>query len=157
MDVADFNIYELFETDDDKEAGEGIKLYFGPKIWIKIHRAGGANKNFAKVWAAKMRPYERDRSLGKLAEPKALKLAAEAYAEAVILDWDGITDRDGNELAFTKENVVKVMTDLPELFLEVRTHANTYGNFLVGKRELAGEGSGGGSEPTLTEVTDSAA
>lgn len=45
------------------------------------------------------------------------------FADAVILDWQGVTDRNGELLPLTKENVVAVFTDLPDLFVDVREAA----------------------------------
>jgi len=47
----------------------------------------------------------------------------EAYAEAVILGWDGVAGPDGAPLPFTRENAVKLMLDLPDLFRDVQEQA----------------------------------
>ena len=49
----------------------------------------------------------------------------------MVLGWKGVTDRDGNELPFTKDNVVTLLTDLPDLFNELRNEATRQSNFRV--------------------------
>jgi len=76
-----------------------------------------------------MKPYRRQIQQGLLDEGKARELEARVYARGVIIDWDGVTDEAGNELECTEENVVKVFTDLPDLFTEVKQQANDLSNF----------------------------
>ena len=54
---------------------------------------------------------------------------AETYAESVIIGWKGVKDRDNKPLKFTKENVVKLLIDLPELFTEIQKRATAFGTF----------------------------
>lgn len=123
------SFYETFATDTKLESVEGIDLDYGASGVIKIHRAGGANKKFATVLNAKMAPYRRQLANGSMDEAVATKLMAEIYAEAVILGWVGVKGRDGKELKFTKENVVKLLVDLPELFKDIQEQATTIANF----------------------------
>src|SRR3546814_16365038 len=62
------------------------------------------------------------------------RLLSEAYAEAVILGWgsaehgDGsITGKDGGALAFTRENVIGLLLDLPDLFSDIQFQAGQIG------------------------------
>ena len=52
-------------------------------------------------------------------EPPAKALAV-IYAEAVVVDWRGVTDREGKPLECTPKNIVKVLADLPILFQQLR-------------------------------------
>ena len=67
--------------------------------------------------------------LGELDDKTDLRITAEAYAEAVIIGWRGVKDHQGRELPFTKENAVKLLTDLPELFADIRGQAKDIANF----------------------------
>ena len=53
----------------------------------------------------------------------------EVYAETIVLGWDNVQDAEGNDLAFSKENVIKLFTDLPELFEDVQNAASTQALF----------------------------
>lgn len=121
------DLYKTFATDKNLET-TGITLAYGDNsrgqpIEIDIARAGGANVKFSKVLEAKMRPYRRAVANGSLDEKVALKVLVETYAEAVVVNWRGVLDREGNELEFNRDNVVKVFLDLPDLFMDVQAQA----------------------------------
>lgn len=120
-------IYELFTTDENLER-EGFALEYGEATFI-IARAGGANKKFQSNIERKMRPYRSALNAGTMDDEVAEKLLAQAYAESVILAWDGVTDPDGEKLSFTKENVVKVLIDLPDLFRDIQEQSQRVANF----------------------------
>lgn len=121
-------IYALFTTDKDLEK-EGFALEYGTATFI-IARAGGANKKYQSLMERKMRPYRSAINAGTMDESTAEKLLAEAYADAVILAWDGVTDAEGEELAFTRENVVQVLLDLPDLFRDIQEQSQRVANFI---------------------------
>lgn len=121
------NLYNTFETNKDLER-DGITLDYGfndknEPIQIRIARAGGSNTRFAKILEQKMRPYKRAIATDSLDNQVAQQLMIEAYADAVILGWTGVQDRDGNVLDFNRENVVKVLTDLPDLFYDIQAQS----------------------------------
>ena len=116
------NLYKFFKTDKSKESGEGIALTYGDSK-IVIHRAGGSNAKYKKLHNANLREYGRDIELGVLDEAKDTLLMAGLYADTVIIGWENVKDEDGKALPFNRENVVKILTDLPELFLDIRRAA----------------------------------
>jgi hypothetical protein len=121
--------YDTYATDAALEAEDGVVLDYGDAGRIRIHRAGGANRRFGRALDAKLRPYRRQVEAGTLDESVASRLMAEVYAESVVVGWDGVRGPDGEEMAFTKANVVRLLTDLPELFRDVQLQATTIGNF----------------------------
>jgi len=127
LDMKSF--YDAFGTDENLEKGEGVDLDYGDCGIITIHRAGGSNKKFGSVFAAKLRPYERQMQMGTLEDGIAERLLAEAYAEAVIVGWRGVKNDQGKALAFEKKNVVKLLLDLPELFRDIQEQAQKAANF----------------------------
>lgn len=123
------SFYETFSTDTKLESIDGVDLDYGKSGVIKIHRAGGSNKKFSTVLNAKMAPYRRQLANGSMDEVVATKLMAEIYADAVILGWKCVKGPDGKDMKFTRENVVKLLLDLPELFKDIQEQANTIANF----------------------------
>lgn len=123
------SFYDTFSTDPDLEAGSGVALDYGDAGKITIHRAGGANRKFSTVLDAKLKPYRRQIENGTLDDKIAERVLAEAYAEAVIIGWSGVSGRDGKPLAFTKANVVGLLTDLPDLFADIKAQATRVSNF----------------------------
>ena len=122
-------LYAMFETDTELEK-EGLVLDYGT-CKITIARAGGANRKYASVLEHKMRPHRASMNAGTMDEGVALGLLREAYAEAIVLDWSGVTDRAGKKLMFSKKNVVQLLTDLPELFTDLRAQADRVANFVL--------------------------
>jgi hypothetical protein len=113
--------YALFATDASLEQA-GILLDYG-SFRLRIARAGGGNRKFAQVLEARLKPHRRQIQTETLADELATRLIVEAYAEAVILGWDGVAGPDGAPLPFTRENAVKLMLDLPDLFRDVQEQA----------------------------------
>lgn len=128
------NVYEMFETDPNLENGDGITLDYG-EFKIKIHRAGGANTKFIKALEAMRRKHRRQLEIGSLPDEVVAKINAELYADTVIIGWAGVTDRIGKELPFNRENVVKVLLDMPKLFQNIRDAASDYEFFLVKQKD----------------------
>jgi hypothetical protein len=122
-------LYDLFGTDNDLEK-EGFALEYGDATFV-IARAGGSNEKFQRCIERKMRPYRAAINSGTMVEETSRKLLAEAYAETIVLAWDGVTDRDGNVMDFSKENIVKLFLDLPDLFTEIINESSRISNFVA--------------------------
>lgn len=140
------SLYDTFATDKALER-DGIVLAYGANsknepIEIRIARAGGANTRFAKVLERKLEPHRRALQAGRLDPKKAEELMIEAYAEAVVLGWTGVEDRDGNAMEFSKDNVVKLFTDLPELFKDIQNQSQQISLF----RDVVKEDDAGNSQ-----------
>jgi len=129
------SLYDLYGTDQKKERDAGVEVEFpeGVRMWIR--RAGGSNTRFERALDAVMKPYRRQIQQNLLEEGKARELEARVYARAVIIDWEGVTDEKGNVLDCTEENIVKLFTDLPDLFTEIKQQAQELANFRLEQRE----------------------
>lgn len=132
------SLYTTFGTDKSLEK-DGIVLEYGSNaqgvpVQIRIARAGGANVKFAKVLEHKLKPYKR--TLDALDNKVAEKLLIETYADTVILSWTGVQDREGNDLEFNRDNVIKVLTDLPDLFIDIQQQSQKFALFREEIREL---------------------
>jgi hypothetical protein len=128
------NPYEMFKTNANAEVERGIDLDYGD-FKIRIVRAGGANKKFSQLLTAKMRPYRRQIDNDTLDPAVADRLMAEVYADTIILGWDGVCGEDGKPLSFSKENVVKILTDLPDMFRDIQSQAMLAANFKIEERK----------------------
>lgn len=134
------DLYALFETDkkfetkgiwytfsEDEVDKEGVVIKKGTKFLLA--RAGGANTAFAKSLEVKTRPYRRQIDNDNMDPDLAMKLMVEAFVGTVLLDWVGAMSKKGKHLKYSKENAIKLMTDLPDLFTELRTEAQRLSNF----------------------------
>lgn len=134
------NLYSMYETDKNKETN-GVWYTHDSGARFLIARAGGTNVKYLKAAEKVTRPYrgkfERmktgivDMDMVDEVRDTMVKL----YASTIVLDWEGITDRDGNEMGCTFENVVKLFSDLPEVFDDIQTAAFSVENFLLAEME----------------------
>lgn len=130
------NPYAMFKTNPTAEVEQGITLDYGA-FSIRIARAGGANRKFGQVLAQKLKPYRRQLENDTMDDAVASRLMAEAYAEAVVLGWDNVTDAQGNPMAFSRDACVQLLTDLPELFADIQEQSRRAANFRREERDDA--------------------
>ena len=116
-------LYKKFKTDPKIEE-KGVWIDYGDGVKVKIARAGGANAAFKKAVERHARKYRHQLRTGLMPADKADAVLREVFADTVILDWEGVTDEDGNVLEFTRENVVKVLEDLPDFFQDLQEQAS---------------------------------
>lgn len=112
------SIYELFETDATMEQ-QGVVVDFGPYGRFKVARASGSNLKYSQSFQKHNKPYQKMQRRGTMPEAIARQVLAKIYADSIILNWEGVIGRDGKEISFSKDNVVKVMLDLPDLFTQI--------------------------------------
>lgn len=122
------SIYDLFETNATLEA-EGFIFDVTPTISFTLARAGGANLRFQKVLESKTRSHRKEIDENRFPLDQANQLMIEAVAETVVMGWKGITDKKGKKIPFTPENAVKLFTELPDLFNDVREAAAARANY----------------------------
>ncbi len=133
-------IYALFTTDRNLET-EGIYLEYAGARFL-VARAGGSNKKFTTIAQKRLAPFTEAMRRGVVDEETSVKVLAEIYADSVVLDWENVTDKKDNLLSYNRENVIKVLTELPELFDVIRVESENVKNFrpLVSEEDLAALG-----------------
>jgi len=122
------SLYGMFKTNRDYET-EGVWIEYGKDTRIKIARAGGSNKTYLAAVNKMNAEYKHQIANELLEEEVAEKLLLDVFVNTVILDWEGVSDEDGNPLEFNKENVRQVMGDLPDLFRDIQRMAGTLAIF----------------------------
>lgn len=116
------NLRKLFGTDKDLEKN-GITIDYG-SFKIKIARAGGANKRYSKALERLSKPYRHAIQTGILDDKISDKIVYEVYADTVVLGWEGVTDDEGNEIAFSKEACIQFFVDFPDFFKDIREQSD---------------------------------
>jgi hypothetical protein len=116
-------LYQQFRTDPDIEI-KGIILQYGKNskdvpIEIRIARAGGGNQRYLKALEKRTKPFRRQIQSDTLDRDIQREVLIEVYADTVVLGWSGVEDEKGAPLPFTRENVIKLFNDLPDLFNDV--------------------------------------
>ena len=123
------DLYSLYQTNDEFET-TGIWLQISDTTKFKVKRFGGKNSpTIRKLTALYHKPYARMIELNTLPESKEREIYARIFIEACIIDWVGVTDKDGKELEFTKDNAMKLFTDLPELLDTLVNYASDAKNY----------------------------
>ncbi len=106
------SLYETFSTDLAAET-DGVWIPFGEGTRVKVRRF--QSKPVQMVQQRLQKPYAGlVRGGQSLPDDIAEKITIRLIAEAVIVDWEGVTDREGNILPNTTEAKVQVLTDLPD-------------------------------------------
>lgn len=121
---------EDYRTDNTRESEVGVKLVFPGGRWLRVLRAGGSNERYRKALEREARPYRYSLEQGKTLSRKVNdEIMHRVYAKAVVIDWGGFKDSQGNEVAYNQEGMIEVFRALPELFsqtAELATRAATF-------------------------------
>lgn len=132
-------LYAAYKMDENLEK-EGILFEVGMNskgepMAIRLARAGGSNTKFGKVLEFKLKPFGGAQKIENMEREAIQRVMRETYADAVVLGWENFEDQDGEPLPFSKENVVKVFSDLPELFKDVQEFAQKSAAFRAHVRD----------------------
>jgi hypothetical protein len=138
------SLYKKFKTDDNSEKN-GVFFDYGD-YRVRMARLGGLHNKFSKRHEELMKPYRRV-PRDELDIKVYKRVTIQAFVETVILSWDTKVDEEwvsGIESAeglvpATKENIRKVLEDLPDLFVELQATAADRDNFLAQQREADAE------------------
>jgi len=126
----------MFETDTAVER-DGIWIVYAPGVEVRIARAGGSNKHFAKTMQRLAKPHRRAIQTESVDDEILRDLFIKAYAQAIIVDWKGFTkdlitkdDDDAEQmLDFNKDNVEAVLRAQPNLFADIQKASDTISYF----------------------------
>lgn len=110
------SLFSRFKMDETKEE-QGVWVNFGSGIRVKIRRfkskaSQNARKELEKPFTAELRR-------GPLEESIAEDLLLKQMAKAIIVDWEGVTDEEGEEILCTYEAKYEVLKALPEFRDEI--------------------------------------
>lgn len=130
------SLYKEFKA-DDRATSDGVWIEYdvGAKspVRFRVRQAGGTNPAYLKALEKHTKPLRRRYRNGDIPLDKVNGALVHVFAEAVITGWENVEDEAGRPLAFNRENVVKVLTDLPFLFEDIKDQA---GNFDLFRAEL---------------------
>lgn len=148
------NLYTMFKTEEKHET-QGVWLEYGrtdptpehpegEPIRIKIARAGGKNMSFNKALEKATRPYRKAIQTGTIALDTIENLYREVFVDHVVLDWTNVSapikDASGavtgfELLPYKRDNVLRVLIDLPDLYNDLKEQANSLSLFREDERE----------------------
>jgi len=116
------SLYKKFATDPSVES-DGVVLDYGDGCRIRVRRAGGANKEYIKALEKFSRSHRFQIQSNRISFDESRRILVEIYASTIVLGWEGVTDKDGKDLPFSRENCIQLFQDLPDLFQDVQDQA----------------------------------
>jgi hypothetical protein len=140
------SMYKQFKTDEQLET-EGVVVNYGD-FRVTLARAGGGNKQFAKVLESMTRQHQKAIQMQTLSNEQADEILKTVYARTVIRNWEVLVDgawmqgienpeKGAPPLPFTEANTVAALTVLPEMFKDFKVQAESYAMFRAALREEA--------------------
>lgn len=140
---------ESYETNLELERTIGVWLVLSrtPKVRIKVLREGGANHKFDRTVQRLQKPHRFAIQQRTIEAELLLDLLAEAYAAAIVIDWEGVTS-NGDPVPCTPENVKAFLLAKPNIFEQVQQFAREMSTFAQSRVEEAAEALGNSSDGT---------
>lgn len=137
------SLYNQFATNKEAEV-EGVEVQYGANAdgsipSFRISRMSKVNKKYTKALERATRPHRRAIELETMNNDLAERLFMGVFVDTVLLGWNNVQDRDGNNIAFNRENALKLFEDLPELYDDLQEKAKKASLF----REESLEGEAG--------------
>lgn len=113
---------------------------------IYVARMHASNQRYQKAITAAMKPHQFEIQRGKFSEEKAQELLRSVFASTCVTGMVNVllSDVTGDEndtgfAEFTRENVERLLTNLPELYEMLVEKAKDIGSFLdASNKEVAG-------------------
>lgn len=136
------NLYDIFDEQKlDQAETFTLEIEDGDvKVSFELARAGAENKKFGTKLNALMKPYKYAMQKGTMKDEQAERILCQALADTVIVDWEGVTDREGNPLEYSAEAAAKLLQELPSLRQLIQDEASDVANFIASDRkERAGK------------------
>lgn len=127
------NIYDLYSTDLEKEVN-GAPVKFGEATLYIASSNSSTNSKYAECVASFVEKNTKRQLAEKDDKREQLR---ELYAEAVLVGWENVKDKDGKDLPYSKQNALKLLTDLPRLFEEIITISSDINYYREEQREAA--------------------
>jgi hypothetical protein len=127
------SLYDMYDTSAEAEVS-GAWVEIGPAKFL-LARTGGANENFMKTAAKRLKPFQN--ALESMPKKSQDELAIGIFVDTVLLGWSDVKSRAGDELEFSKDNAKALLLDLPNLFGALQVEASRMSNFTQANLEAA--------------------
>lgn len=121
-----------FKTDKDKEE-KGVWEELGDGCSVLIARHG--NPAMLKAYSKYPRLLRQRLENGQADDEESASILSKVVADTILLDWKGLKE-DGKEIAYSKEECVRVLTEYPDvraMILEMAQEAHLYHSKSVSK------------------------
>lgn len=133
------SLYKQFKTEEKFEQ-DGIFVEYGTgangkPITFRVARAGGSNQKYLKLLETRTKPYRRQIQNDTLDNKLAERIFLEVFVDSVLIGWENVEDAAGAPLPFNRDNAIKLFTDLPELYNDLREQAAKSASFRAETKE----------------------
>ena len=121
-----------FKTDKDKEK-DGVWEDLGDGCSVLVARYG--NQAMVNAYRRYPRVLRQRLESGQIDDDKSANVMAKVMADTILLDWKGLKE-DGKEVAYSKEECVRILTEYPDIrsmIFEISNEAQLYHDESVGK------------------------
>ncbi len=129
------SLYKQFKTNSQKEV-DGIRIKFdevvnedGTTPVFIISRMGKGNKPYQKNLEARVRPYRRQIELNTLANETSEKVFLNVFVDTILKGWENVQDENNVEIPYTRENAIRVMSDLSDVYERLQEESKIASNF----------------------------
>lgn len=142
------SLTSAYQLDSAKE-NEGVKILMPPNEdgsipTFIIARTGRSNKRYSKALERNMRPVQAQMRTKTLSNEKADELLMASFVEGALLNWQNVllsdvtgSNNDKGFAEFSQENAKKLLSRLPELYVDLQERANDITLFREGETEEA--------------------
>lgn len=134
-------LYGTFATDGDLEK-TGVWFDYGD-FRVLAGFSGGSNKKYTAYAEKMFKPLRRAIDTGSLGNERSLSVLIEVFSHTIIFNWEtkqkdesgiehwvqGIENKEGDLIEFTKENVIITFTALPNLFADIQSQCAMISNY----------------------------
>ena len=121
-----------FKTDKDKEKN-GVWEDLGDGCSVLVARYG--NQAMVNAYRKYPRVLRQRLESGQVDDDKSSTIMAKVMADTILLDWKGLKE-DGKEVAYSKEECVRVLIEYPDvrtMIFEIANEAQLYHDESVDK------------------------
>lgn len=123
------NLWAQYETNLSFEK-EGVDFVVSDTESFRVKRYGGSNASkIAEANARFSKPYIALIKSKNMSQNDIVKIMAQVFVSCSVVDWKGITDKEGNPLEFNFENAVNLLCTLPDLLNSLMSYAENPENF----------------------------
>lgn len=129
-----FSVYDAYETDSGaEEDGKWFDMQGGIRVKVRRFTSKVAQENRVKLEA----PYLRTHRSGKIPEKVSESITIRQLAETILVDWEGLANREGELIEFDVEVAHKILLELPNFRNEIAQLSLVMDNYRIEDAEEA--------------------
>lgn len=100
--------------------------------------AHSGNVRFQRAMQRLQKPFRRKIDKGEMDPADQKRILIQALAEAILLDWQGVSNASGQAVQYSRELAIKALTNDDELREFVIEYSLDLANFKAAEEELEG-------------------